>query len=69
MDLRTYGRTKGRLCLWVDEDADVVTISMDAWDANYDLQTVLVRPVGPFDEWPVLVDWMRKALTSQPPLF
>lgn len=42
-----------RLCLWITSDGDVVQWSVDAWDKSWELETIYVRPVGPFDDFSV----------------
>lgn len=40
-----------RLCVWLDDEGDVRQWSVDVWDRDWELETIYVRPCGPFDDF------------------
>lgn len=69
MDPFDPDHTAGRMCLWYDAHANIVAITLDAWDADHELITTRVRPVGPFDDPEEVAAELAKLLTGQGVLF
>lgn len=61
--------TTGRICRWYNDRGDVVMITLDAWNREYDLTETAVVHVGPFDDVEKLEAELVHCLTAQGTLF
>lgn len=51
-----------RVCLWITDEGDLTQWSLDAWASDWELETIYVRPLNPFDDPPGLGAIVAEAL-------